>query len=103
MIGNTEREGRNDGYHLSYLSVERWTNLKAFRFGEQEVETAEPVRQDQQDVNEVDDPPEVGVNRSGFNNVVAVHRPVHLWLQIWLCTNELDVFWHWKNVEIKEK
>ena len=45
---------------------------------EQEVEAAEPVRQHEQDVDEVDDAPQVGVDGAGLHHVVVVVHAVGL-------------------------
>lgn len=52
--------------------------LKAFGLGQQKVEAAEPVGENQQDVYEVDDTPKIGPNGSTLNDVVILNGPINL-------------------------
>lgn len=52
---------------------------EVFELGQHIVETAEPVRQQKQDVNEVGYPPQVRVNGAALNHVVESVATIHLY------------------------
>lgn len=52
--------------------------LKPFRFGEQKIETTEPVGQDEEDVNKIYDSPQIGPDRPALYDVVILYCTINL-------------------------
>lgn len=53
-------------------------HLKAFGLRQQKIKASEPVGEDEQDVNEVDDSPKIRPHRSALNNVIIFNSSINL-------------------------
>jgi hypothetical protein len=66
------------GFTLKLKSPSSSPHLKALGLGQQKVEAAKPVSENQQDVYEVDDTPKIGPNGSALNNVIILNSSINL-------------------------